>query len=583
MARTANKHKSDTNNASFLSSLQMLREVLGSTVPESELSACLRQCGCNVHLAAERLMTGQFTQKKSSSSSSSTRVLITESLTNKRQRIVPPETTTISPKTPAAVASLEKKTPPTPSASNSSSKSSKVPFTNVIPSMKSHLWLCQRWIVGLSTTKHGRICYKESLQITHSLSGPPMVWFRGKSIQGTLRANVAALLVPLLRNETPMISLELEALMDEHNIPMGGDVPMALVIYLQDPVAFFHLFENEMSESRSATSQFFGKDRPFQKKGLFIVEEAAFALLQWAEYGDDPTFEPATKKDEELKDGSDEEVEVMGEDDFEAEGEDKKDLPEWAKNVVDEGRRLPEACDPVGFKGNVVLRPYQRQALHWMLKRESGSDNGEELEKELTLLAELGRNASRLRTIEFTEKDIVCEVGPVRVSASMATKSRTIDGIENPVSHPLWQRRFLASPDRKNAISFYVNELLGVASSKPPNPPRHCVGGLLADAMGLGKTVMLLALILKDKELSEMKGSPEDMMDNDKVAEGWADKKQRRATTLVVAPLSLVSQWEEELITKTGLTHRVYYADTAKGGIRPASFDGVDVVVTTCE
>jgi hypothetical protein len=247
-----------------------------------------------------------------------------------------------------------------------------------------------------------------------------------------------------------MISLEAEALMDEQGIPMGGDVPMALRIFVQDPVAFFDLFENITPEG-SARSQFFGKDRP-RKKGLFIAE-AAFALLQWAEYGDDPTFEPPMKGDE-WKDSSDEEVEVMGEDDFEAEGEDKKDSPEWAKNVVNEGMRLPEACDPVGFTGNVVLRPYQRQALHWMLKRESGSDNRDELEEELTLLAELGRNASRLRPIEPTEQDIVCEVGPVRVSPSMATKSRTIDGVENPVNHPLWQRRFLASPDKENVISF---------------------------------------------------------------------------------------------------------------------------------
>jgi SNF2 family DNA or RNA helicase len=407
-----------------------------------------------------------------------------------------------------------------------------------------------------------------------------MVRFRGKSAQGTLPHNVAAVLVPLLRAETPMISLQAEALMDEHGIPIGGDVPIALRIFVEDPIAFFDLFES-MTPEKSARSQYFGEDQP-RKKGL-LIDGAAFALLQWAEYGDDPTFVPPTRE-ETKEESSDEEVEVLGEDGFEAEDQVKKDSPDWAKNVVDEGMRLAETSDPVGFTGKVVLRPYQRQALHWMLNRESASDNRDELEKELTLLAELSRNASRLRPMDPpTEQDIVCEVGPVRVSPSMASKSKTINGVENPVNHPLWQRRFLASPDKESVISFYVNELLGVASSKPPNPPRHCVGGILADAMGLGKTVMLLALILKDKELNERKSSPDDKMDNfENVGEESAGKKQHSRTTLVVAPLSLISQWEEELATKTEFAYKVYYAGTAKGNIRTDSFDEVDVVVTTC-
>ena len=42
---------------------------------------------------------------------------------------------------------------------------------------------------------------------------------------------------------------------------------------------------------------------------------------------------------------------------------------------------LPEASDPVGFLGDVELRPYQRQALHWMLNRERGDDSREDLGK----------------------------------------------------------------------------------------------------------------------------------------------------------------------------------------------------------
>ena len=51
-------------------------------------------------------------------------------------------------------------------------------------------------------------------------------------------------------------------------------------------------------------------------------------------------------------------------------------------------------------------------------------------------------------------------------------------------------------------------------------------------------------------------------------------------TTLVVAPLSLIAQWEEEISTKTNLSCLVYYGDT-RAGASTMSFRGVDVVLTT--
>lgn len=80
---------------------------------------------------------------------------------------------------------------------------------------------------------------------------------------------------------------------------------------------------------------------------------------------------------------------------------------------------------------------------------------------------------------------------------------------------------------------------------------------------GLGKTVMLLALILKYKEKQQAEGST-----------------AKRLPTLVVAPLSLITQWEEEIKTKTSLSCRVCYGDQAKGKTSRDDFD-VDVVVTT--
>lgn len=105
--------------------------------------------------------------------------------------------------------------------------------------------------------------------------------------------------------------------------------------------------------------------------------------------------------------------------------------------------------------------------------------------------------------------------------------------------------------------------------------------------MGLGKTVMLMALIMKGREGDGGDDDDDAMMVDAEMESNAEDKKpaarQSNRTTLVVAPLSLVSQWEEELATKTDLTNRVYYAESAKGGIHSKTFKGIDVVVTTCE
>lgn len=105
-------------------------------------------------------------------------------------------------------------------------------------------------------------------------------------------------------------------------------------------------------------------------------------------------------------------------------------------------------------------------------------------------------------------------------------------------------------------------------------------GGILADDMGLGKTVQAIALILKN--------SKSDHKHRDKPVDSDTDGgKGKRAdlskSTLVVAPLALIKQWESEIISKVDKTHRLrvcVYHGTNRAKYADA-LDKYDVVITT--
>uniref|UniRef100_A0A7S1BPX1 Uncharacterized protein n=1 Tax=Corethron hystrix TaxID=216773 RepID=A0A7S1BPX1_9STRA len=251
--------------------------------------------------------------------------------------------------------------------------------------------------------------------------------------------------------------------------------------------------------------------------------------------------------------------------------EDESQQEEWAREMLDAAATsndLPapeeeesDDKDPQGLiQKNVVLRPYQRRALRWMVRREEERAFEAKTSREL---AELARQFYRDRygleedgvppSSSRIRDGVKCDCGPVRVCERTAQESTTIDGKMDPGDHPLWRRRFLLREDGEKVVSFYVNEVLQTASAHPPNPPRPCRGGILADAMGMGKTVMLIALIQRFKEIPV--ASPD-------VTVNHAVSPTCKGGTLVVAPLSLLSQWEHEISTKSHLSHFMHYGDT---------------------
>ncbi|KAL9129522.1 MAG: hypothetical protein Q9217_002046 [Psora testacea] len=167
------------------------------------------------------------------------------------------------------------------------------------------------------------------------------------------------------------------------------------------------------------------------------------------------------------------------------------------------------------------LRKYQKQALHWMMSKERDEKSDE---KEVSM-------------------------------------------------HPLWEEYFWPVKDMDdqylpvvaNQSSFYVNPYSGELSLEFPAQEQHCLGGILADEMGLGKTIEMLSLMHTQKSEIAMQASesaPTSVTNLPRLPKSSSSVVSAPATTLVVAPMSLLAQWESEAAkaSKPGtLKTMVYY------------------------
>ncbi|KAF1960897.1 hypothetical protein CC80DRAFT_532445 [Byssothecium circinans] len=167
------------------------------------------------------------------------------------------------------------------------------------------------------------------------------------------------------------------------------------------------------------------------------------------------------------------------------------------------------------------LRKYQKQALHWMVGK---------------------------------EKD-----------ESLANKEESM--------HPLWEEYQWPTEDAdsmpvpaiEDQAMFYVNPYSGELSLDFPKQDQNCLGGVLADEMGLGKTIEMLSLIHTHRN-----EPPQDDMDTGRpfprLLNNSAAVEPAPYTTLVVAPMSLLAQWqsEAEKASKEGTLKAIMYYGTDK-------------------
>ncbi|EAQ88881.1 hypothetical protein CHGG_05500 [Chaetomium globosum CBS 148.51] len=167
----------------------------------------------------------------------------------------------------------------------------------------------------------------------------------------------------------------------------------------------------------------------------------------------------------------------------------------------------PEAEPADTFR--LTLRPYQKQSLHWMMAKE--------------------------RNVQREERET--SMHPLWEEYGWPTKDHDDKELPNVADHP----------------TFYVNPYSGELSLQFPRQGQHCLGGILADEMGLGKTIQMLSLIhthKSDTAIAARQGNRTASSVNQlprlpslQTCETVSDAP---CTTLVVAPMSLLAQWQSE-------------------------------------
>ncbi|KAF9100697.1 DNA helicase rad5 [Mortierella sp. AM989] len=181
-----------------------------------------------------------------------------------------------------------------------------------------------------------------------------------------------------------------------------------------------------------------------------------------------------------------------------------------------------------------ILKPYQRKALAWMHHRESSESS----EEHMTL-------------------------------------------------HPLWEEYEFKKEDGYEPKSdepkkYYLNPYSSEMSLEFPNSEQQCRGGILADEMGLGKTIEILSLVHSNQMDRSRLDTPEEAFS--RLSTSHSTQRQPSPTTLIVCPMSLLSQWRDEAINSSdgSLKVEVYY-----GGAREWTDDTLtqrgapDVLITS--
>ena len=106
------------------------------------------------------------------------------------------------------------------------------------------------------------------------------------------------------------------------------------------------------------------------------------------------------------------------------------------------------------------------------------------------------------------------------------------ESLRDGLNSLFWEKREWLDSNNDTDYFYYMPSA-GELRLEAPGMVR---GGLLCEEMGLGKTLEIVCCILNDKQKKYSRGV-------EKPECGWNETHYRTSATLIVAPVTLISQW----------------------------------------